>query len=211
MFEYRKKPVVVEAFQMTRERRVDNSEWPQWMHFAWNFDRSEVGALYPTEAGTGDGTLSIRTLEGEHLVSWDDYIIRGVKGEIYPCKPDIFHATYDRVDDSNDSIHINTRDENGVVQPLRAEAAIAIKDASDKLKQAHLLDATLETCRSLLSGYLEMLPMLAEMAEALGKNENAMRANQLIGKVQSAIQMITTIIDRRKASAAQSAAQIGQT
>jgi hypothetical protein len=95
--QYRKKPVIIEAFQMTPARRADNSEWPQWMHQAWQLDRNQAGALYPTVEGTGEGTLSIRTLEGEHLVSWGDFIIQGVKGELYPCKPDIFEATYEAV------------------------------------------------------------------------------------------------------------------
>lgn len=95
---YRKKPVIIEAFQMTRETRVDNKDWPEWLHKAWNLGRKEVGALYPTEEGTGDGTVSIMTLEGEHLVGWDDFIIQGVKGELYPCKPDIFEMTYEKVE-----------------------------------------------------------------------------------------------------------------
>ena len=92
---FRKKPVVIEAFQMTEERRASNADWPEWMHRAWQFERETPGALYPTEEGTGDGTLSIGTLEGQHLVSWGDWIIQGVKGELYPCKPDIFAATYE--------------------------------------------------------------------------------------------------------------------
>ena len=91
---FTKKPVVIEAFQMTEERRASNADWPEWMHQAWQLDREAPGSLYPTEEGTGDGTLSIGTLEGPHLVSWGDWIIRGVKGELYPCKPDIFEATY---------------------------------------------------------------------------------------------------------------------
>ena len=91
---FRKKPVVIEAFQMTEERRASNADWPEWMHQAWQLDREAPGSLYPTEEGTGDGTLSIGTLEGPHLVSWGDWIIQGVKGELYPCKPDIFEATY---------------------------------------------------------------------------------------------------------------------
>ena len=91
---FRKKPVVIEAFQMTEDRRASNADWPDWMHLAWQLDREAPGSLYPTEEGTGDGTLSIGTLEGQHLVSWGDWIIQGVKGELYPCKPDIFEATY---------------------------------------------------------------------------------------------------------------------
>ena len=96
---YRKKPVVIEAFQMTKERREDNSEWPVWLHEAWNKPHSALGALYPEDYpnSTGSDRLRIQTLEGNQLVSWDDYIIKGVHGEIYPCKPDIFEKTYEEV------------------------------------------------------------------------------------------------------------------
>jgi hypothetical protein len=95
VLKFRKKPVVIEAFQMTEERRASNVDWPSWLHQAWQLERGAQGSLYPTEAGTGSGTLSIGTLEGQHLVSWGDWIIQGVNGEIYPCKPDIFEKTYE--------------------------------------------------------------------------------------------------------------------
>jgi hypothetical protein len=97
---FRKKPVVIEAFQMTREHRLANMEWPEWMHRAWQIEREMPGSLYPTEEGTGGGTLSIGTLEGQHLVSWGDWIIQGVKGELYPIKNDIFLETYEAVKDA---------------------------------------------------------------------------------------------------------------
>lgn len=87
---YRKKPVEIEAFQMTKERRWDNSDWPAWLHAAWNTEGK--GSLFCVNGGE---ELFIGTLEGNHAVTWDDWIIRGVKGELYPCKPDIFAATYD--------------------------------------------------------------------------------------------------------------------
>ncbi len=90
---YRKKPIVIEAFQMTRKRRDDNSEWPNWLHKAWNKRRSDDGALVK-DAG---GRLAIFTLEGVMTIDWDDWIIQGVKDELYPCKPDIFEATYEKV------------------------------------------------------------------------------------------------------------------
>jgi hypothetical protein len=93
---YRKKPVVIEAFQMTKERRMDNSPWPIWLHHAWNLNRNEPGALQRVDMSAPlPDYLQIVTLEGLHLVSWDDWIIQGVQGEIYPCKPDIFAATYE--------------------------------------------------------------------------------------------------------------------
>lgn len=98
MTTYRKKPVSIEAFQMTRERRMDNSEWPAWLSLAWNCERNTVGALQRVDMKADlPDYLEIVTLEGKMVVSWGDWIIRGVKGEIYPCKPDIFAETYEPV------------------------------------------------------------------------------------------------------------------
>lgn len=93
---FRKKPVVVKAFQMTLKRRTDNSEWPEWLNAAWNKHEGESGAVFRQnmDAPLPD-LLCIWTLEGVYLVNWDDWIIQGVKGELYPCKPDIFEATYE--------------------------------------------------------------------------------------------------------------------
>lgn len=98
---YRKLPVVIEAFQMTPERRQDNSEWPQWLHEAWNAGFETPGSIWPAKKyGLSEGEeLGIRTLEGAHLVSFGDWIIQGVKGELYPCKPDIFDKTYEAVEE----------------------------------------------------------------------------------------------------------------
>lgn len=92
---FRKKPVVIEAFQMTEARRWDNSEWPEWLNKAWNDEPGDVGAVY---CRNGGAQLWIGTLEGEHVVSWGDWIIRGVKGELYPCRPDIFEMTYEKIE-----------------------------------------------------------------------------------------------------------------
>jgi hypothetical protein len=96
-YKFRKKPVVIEAFQMTEARRSDNSEWPNWLNLAWNEPIGE-GALFIDPTDTARHRLLIGTKEGTLSVSWGDYIIRGVKGELYPCKPDIFAATYDPVE-----------------------------------------------------------------------------------------------------------------
>ena len=52
-------------------------------------------SIYPND----DGSLTIETLEGDHRASLGDWIIRGVQGELYPCKPDIFEQTYEAVPD----------------------------------------------------------------------------------------------------------------
>ena len=92
---YRKKPVVIKAFQMTKERMWDNADWPSWLHVAWQLSGSTPGVLL---RGTGD-TMVIGTLEGNMVVSPNDWIIEGIHGEIYPCKPDIFAATYEPVEE----------------------------------------------------------------------------------------------------------------
>lgn len=86
---YRKKPVVIEAVQWTGDNHNEI------LQLAKGCDRSV--------AFSNDGsTLMIPTLEGDHLAGIGDWIIKGVQGELYPCKPDIFAATYDAVQDEND-------------------------------------------------------------------------------------------------------------
>jgi hypothetical protein len=81
---YRKKPVEIEAVECTGsgDNRAEIIEWT---------------ATSATPAYEHDGTLLIKTLEGEFTVSVGDFVIKGVQGEFYPCKPDIFHKSYDWV------------------------------------------------------------------------------------------------------------------
>src|SRR5690606_28332557 len=103
MAKFRKKPVVIEAFQMTKENRESNVDWPEWLHRAWNLSFTEVGAVSCEDFPNSKGheRMVIRTLERVMTVSWNDYIIRGVAGELYSCKPDIFAATYEPVAEDN--------------------------------------------------------------------------------------------------------------
>ena len=94
---FRKRPVEVEAFQMTQERRWDNSEWPEWLHAAWQRGAGE-GGLW-CDADSPHSALSVGALGGVVNVEWGDWIIRGVKGELYPCKQDIFTETYEVLDE----------------------------------------------------------------------------------------------------------------
>ena len=91
-YKYTKKPVQIEAFQMTEKRRLDNRDWPDWLISAINKPVEETGSLYNCY---GSDELCIATLEGAHTVAMNDFIIQGVKGELYSCKPDIFKMTYD--------------------------------------------------------------------------------------------------------------------
>ena len=94
---FRKKPVVIEAFQMTEARRYDNMEWPHWLNRAWNEPDFVEGALSIDPDDPKRKNLVIGTLEGVHKITFGDWIIKGVRGELYACKPDIFSATYEEV------------------------------------------------------------------------------------------------------------------
>jgi len=98
-YKYRTRIVEKEAFQMTKERRKSNSDWPNWLSLAWQKKFNEPSAVSCEDHphSKGDDRLIINTLEGMHMVNWDDYIIQGLNGELYPCKPDIFEKTYEWV------------------------------------------------------------------------------------------------------------------
>lgn len=81
---YRKKPVIIEAIQI----RGDNDD----ELLAFFHDN-----VVPFEV-IEDHTFVIHTLEGDMRADPGDWIIKGVKGEFYPCKPDIFESTYDAVE-----------------------------------------------------------------------------------------------------------------
>ena len=107
MHRYRKRPIEVEAFQMTEARRWDNNEWPNWLNEAWNKGGSEVGALWCDQIA--NEKLYIVTLEGSLRVAFDDWIIQGVQGELCPCKPDIFEATYEPVEEAGELLLLCSR------------------------------------------------------------------------------------------------------
>ena len=88
MAKYRKKPIVVDAEQFTGES-LRNTELVKLV------DGAGVLSIEDYE----DSHLEIPTLEGVMRANVGDWIIKGVKGEIYPCKPDIFEATYEAVND----------------------------------------------------------------------------------------------------------------
>ena len=123
---YRKKPVTVEAVQWTGENRAEMCE----------FIDPEVFEIIPRVG------LVIHTLEGDHHASLGDYIIRGVNGEFYPCKPDIFAKTYESatLTPPNEWVSVEERlpgvsgnyicavkDKNGSVWTIPAEWSLEMK------------------------------------------------------------------------------------
>jgi len=86
MAKFRKRPVVIEA--------------EQWMATQASWDAIMAMGTVPWKPGPiGGDSFLIHTLEGDHLASQGDWIIKGVNGEFYPCKPDIFEKTYEAVEE----------------------------------------------------------------------------------------------------------------
>jgi len=79
---YRKKPVVIEAVQFSGNTTIGDIK---------NFVGDALGV-------DQQGDYYIKTLEGSMYFSWGHYIIKGVKGEFYPCEADIFEMTYDKAE-----------------------------------------------------------------------------------------------------------------
>lgn len=82
MAKYRKKPVEIEAIQFTGDNMYDIIKFS---------DASD-------NFGFKERLVTIQTLEGTMTANIDDWIIKGVSGEFYPCKPDIFEKTYEKVE-----------------------------------------------------------------------------------------------------------------
>lgn len=93
MAKYRKKPVVIEAFKWTGD--IEQIEDPQWIIEAI---RNKTVWFGVNDEKDNEPIIFIDTLEGVHIGNKGDYIIKGVKGELYPCKADIFEMTYVEVD-----------------------------------------------------------------------------------------------------------------
>lgn len=97
MAQYRKKPVVIEARQLTKDSLFPIMHWidadggkaGEW---CWDGDDDQFIV---------ERYLTIETLEGFMKARENDWVIKGVSGEFYPCKPDIFEATYESAGESN--------------------------------------------------------------------------------------------------------------
>lgn len=94
MMMYKKKPIIIEAVKWDGKNHRE----------MWNFLTGKTDDYISSSSDNFyidhekvTGGLVIKTLEGEYPVSIGDYVIKGIKGEFYPCKPDIFELTYEEV------------------------------------------------------------------------------------------------------------------
>jgi hypothetical protein len=99
---FRKRPVLIDALQW-------DGTYSGWIRIVAAFPDIKVGSCNYNPVLDTVHLLFIRTLEGSHEVSENDWIVRGVKGEYYPCKPDIFAMTYEPVPQEDSGAVPNSR------------------------------------------------------------------------------------------------------
>ena len=95
MAKFKKKPIIIEAFRWTGGS--DQTEDPTWI-----CEAIKAGKVWFEYKGTSKVNLHINTLEGILKANQGDYIIQGIQGELYPCKPDIFKETYTEIFEEED-------------------------------------------------------------------------------------------------------------
>jgi len=96
MARFRKKPVEIEAIKCSEAHRLMGDDFwslPQW--FIDGYEGKNEAGVRTIIGRNHPSCIEIVTLEGVMTAQLDDWIIRGVNGEIYPCKPDIFSKTYE--------------------------------------------------------------------------------------------------------------------
>lgn len=120
---YRKKPVVIDAFKWTSD--VNQTEDPTWI-----VEAIKDGRIYFEGQGNENVLMRIETLEGVMAANRGDFIIRGVKGEIYPCKPDIFKATYEEADKPSLLVKMKPSDIDEVIEKFSRKLEEALKEVT---------------------------------------------------------------------------------
>lgn len=122
IMKYRRKPVVVDAFQMTERNRWNRKTWPQWLEEAWQMDHRKIGAFWSLNNAYD---FFIRTLKGAERITYNDWITCGTKSELNLCKPDIFEEIYEVVEEQPMSDEFSAR------PPAPYPAQVRISDAVD--------------------------------------------------------------------------------
>lgn len=102
MAKFRKKPVVIEALQWDGKNHRPMYDFLGGRYGSDNGSYEYIdssGKNFYIDHAKTKGGLVIKTLEGEHIATIGDFIIKGVNGEFYPCKPDVFEKTYEAVNE----------------------------------------------------------------------------------------------------------------
>lgn len=154
-----KKPVTIECFIYDGDLKSSDGKFyvPEWAQKAY-----EDGTIF----FKNQGEMYIKTLEGDHHASVGDIIIRGVNGELYPCKPDIFEKTYNI---------LTTESNASVVDHLDTEFVHDFSWALKQMKQGKRIHRSGWNGKGMFAvlqkGYPQGIPCNKQTAEAWGINE----------------------------------------
>lgn len=154
-----KKPVTIECFIYDGDLKSSDGKFyvPEWAQKAY-----EDGTIFFKD----QGEMYIKTLEGDHHASVGDIIIRGVNGELYPCKPDIFEKTYDI---HSEEVNTSARD------TLDTEFVHDFSWALKQMKQGKRIHRAGWNGKGMFAvlqkGYPQGIPCNKQTAEAWGLNE----------------------------------------
>jgi hypothetical protein len=95
-FSYYKIPVVIEAYQMTRLKRLKNGDWPAWLTYAWELPVNVVGSLHAKESMLATGELEITMPQYDLLVYYDDWIVQDIETGITAYRPHVFWDLHEK-------------------------------------------------------------------------------------------------------------------
>ena len=179
---YRKKPVEVEAIQWTGNTIEIKNFCGDKCSYDVNDSAWRVGKGIPHEE------LVIHTLEGDMKVSRNDYIIKGVNGEFYPCKPDIFEKTYEI---SSDAVNynniyekaINTYGESAQLDMVIEEMSELIKEICKKKRGKDNHDAIVEEIVD-VEIMLEQLKIICDIDNVDLDNAKKYKINRLMARLE---------------------------
>jgi len=127
---YRKKPIVIDAIQFNGSNFEEIFAWARRWH-------SEDTGPRMCQSNFEAEDLVISTLEGNHLANKGDWIIRGVEGEFYPCKPDIFEKTYEKVENEKGNKEISAASIDKEFVP-KTKAVWVIKNVLEQSINSHV-------------------------------------------------------------------------
>ncbi len=182
MMKYRKKPVEVEAIQWTGNTSEVKKFCGSKCSYNVNDSAWQVGKGVPQEE------LIIHTLEGDMKASRNDYIIKGVNGEFYPCKPDIFEKTYEI---SSDTVNynniyekaINTYGENAQLDMVIEEMSELIKEICKKKRGKDNHDAITEEIAD-VEIMLEQLKIICDIDNVDLDNAKKYKIDRLMARLE---------------------------
>lgn len=161
----RKKPIIVEAWEIDLTEMIYNGSMPTWVYRAWKEDK-KIGLT----SNGGDMVLRISTPEGIMTAQDKDILVRGVKNELYSIKKSIFEETYDVVDAENEVDPTRSQDEVKEAVEALIDGEITITDFTD-LPDGSAICAVNMTSDTLMRfariGLLKSIEDACDRAEAL--------------------------------------------